>query len=155
MDWTSKDETRSLRSFLLQVYKDYNSLVESMKHQIEKLHDKRRNQHDAKDDADAVVAETTQRLRRAYDDLETERQRVEALNEKLRKCESDLETIPLLRAQVTLKGFCWSEIYEVDCWTYHCTVNPLNNSYLNNEQNQIIAQVHFYGDLARKKCSLQ
>ena len=38
---------------MLQVYKDYNSLVESMKHQIEKLHDKRRNQHDAKDDADA------------------------------------------------------------------------------------------------------
>ena len=76
-----------------------------MKHQIEKLHDKRRNHHDAKDDADAAVAETTQRLRRAIDDLETERQRVEALNDKLRKCESDLETIPLLRAQVRSSKF--------------------------------------------------
>ena len=84
----------------LKVYKDYNNLVESMKHQAEKTLDKRRNHHDvAKDDSDAV-AETTLKLRRALDDVEVERQRVDALNEKLRRCEADLESIPLLRAQV-------------------------------------------------------
>ena len=86
---------------ILKVYKDYNNLVESMKHQAEKANDKRRNHHDAKDDID----ETTLKLRRAIDDVEMERQKVETLNEKLRRCEADLESIPLLRAQVSSHRF--------------------------------------------------
>jgi len=79
-------------------------LVESMKHQAEKAMDKRRNHHDAKDESDAV-AETSLKLRRALDEVDNERQKVESLNEKLRRCEADLESIPLLRAQVRLHPF--------------------------------------------------
>jgi hypothetical protein len=86
-----------------QVYKDYNNLVESMKHQA---HDKRGSRgggghHDGKDESkESVDAETSFKLRRALEEVEVERQNVA---EKLRRCEADLETIPLLRAQVSNK----------------------------------------------------
>jgi hypothetical protein len=73
-----------------------------MKHQA---HDKRGSRggggghHDGKDESkESVDAETSFKLRRALEEVELERQNVA---EKLRRCEADLETIPLLKAQVS------------------------------------------------------
>lgn len=40
------------------------------------------------------------RLSQAQEDIRDERRRAEQLVEKLRQCQSDLETLPILRAQV-------------------------------------------------------
>ena len=81
-------------------------MVEAMKHQAHDKRASRGNQHDSKDDSreNVVDAETSLKLRRALEEVEQERQKVEHVSEKLKRCEAELETIPLLRAQVIFKS---------------------------------------------------
>lgn len=68
-----------------------------------KSHEKRArgaNSHDESQSHPHYDPETLQKLRRAQDELENERQRLDMANEKLRKLELEIESIPLLRAQV-------------------------------------------------------
>ena len=89
-------------------------MVESMKHTAHEKQRGSRNHHGAemsngKDENGAEIVELSTKLRRAQEEVEMERLKVDHVTEKLRRCEADLETIPLLRAQVkqamiSLKG---------------------------------------------------
>ena len=86
-------------------------MVESMKHTAHEKQRGSRNHHGAempngKDEngdmsnVKAEMVELSTKLRRAQEEAEMERLKVDHVTEKLRRCEADLETIPLLRAQV-------------------------------------------------------
>ena len=95
-----------MSNYFVQVYKDYNSLVESMKHTAHEKQRGSRNHHgsemsNGKDENSAAeILELSTKLRRAQEEAEMEKLKVDHVTEKLRRCEADLETIPLLRAQV-------------------------------------------------------
>lgn len=77
-----------------QVYKDYNNLIEALKHQEKQI---RKNQVEESHHVDVELAN---KYRRVLEEVEIERQKVEHVTEKLRKFEIELDTIPLLKAQV-------------------------------------------------------
>ena len=87
------------------MYKDYNTLVESMKQTSHEKQRGSRGHHGGAEmpngkDENVEIVELSTKLRRAQEEVEMEKLRVDHVTEKVRRGEADLETIPLLRAQV-------------------------------------------------------
>lgn len=73
-------------------------MAESLKNQEKRA--RAANSHDDGHQHQHGDPELLHKLRRAQEELEYERQKFEQANEKLRKLELEIESLPLLRAQV-------------------------------------------------------
>ena len=94
--------------------KAYNEAIDQAKqleHKTKKLttesdHSNDANNQAARSSSPSKVESLQSRLTQAQDDIRDERRRGEQLSEKLRKCQVEMESLPILQTQV--------EIYQTD-----------------------------------------
>lgn len=90
-----------LQALFASALKAYNETIDSAKSSS-----KSEATHDQRSSSPSKVESLQSRLSQAQDDIRDERRRADQLAEKFRQCQVDLESLPLLRAQV--------EVYQTD-----------------------------------------